>query len=83
MYHFPTRKIQTMQKVQHYLFDQIVDIMVTPYSHGGYIPAGYMVPMIDKISLCGLGLYSKLVCQEDTRDPSRLRLYFICNPMFR
>ena len=28
-----------------------VEIMVTPYLHGGYIPAGYMVPNIDRISL--------------------------------
>jgi hypothetical protein len=28
-----------------------VEIMVTPYLHGGYIPAGYTVPNIDRISL--------------------------------
>ena len=28
-----------------------MEIMVTPYLHGGYIPAGYTVPNIDRISL--------------------------------
>ncbi len=45
-------------------------------------PTGYGVPCIDRISLKGLGLNSKLVCQGNTRDPSWLRLYFVCNYLF-
>ena len=60
-----------------------VEIMDTPYLHGMYSPTGYGVPCIDRISLKGLGLNSKLVCQGKTRDPSRLRLYLICNYLFR
>ena len=60
-----------------------VEIMDTPYLHGMYSPTGYGMPFIDRISLKGLGLNSKLVRQENTWDPSRLRLYFICNYLFR
>ncbi len=38
-----------------------VEIMDTPYLHGMNCPTGYGVPCIDRISLRGLGLNSKLV----------------------
>ena len=49
-----------------------MEIMDTPYLYGIYSPTGYGVPDIDRISLRGLGLGSKLVCQGNIRDPSRL-----------
>ncbi len=60
-----------------------MEIMDTPYLHGMYSLVRYGVPNIDRIFLRGLGLVSKLVCQRNTQDPSRLRLYFICNHIFR
>ncbi len=69
--------------IQSYFIVFTVEIMDTPYLHGMYSPTGYGVSCIDRISLKGLGFNSKLVCQGNTRDRSRLRLYFICNYLFR
>jgi hypothetical protein len=60
-----------------------VEIIDIPYLHGSYSLVGYTTPNIDRISLRGFGLVFKLVCQGNTRDLSRLRLYFICNHIFR
>ncbi len=63
-YHFVLQEkiISSTVKVS----EATVEIMDTPYLHGMYSPTGYGVPCIDRISLRGLGLNSKLVCQGST-----------------
>ena len=79
-YHFVLREETISLTVK--VSEATVEIMDTPYLHGIYSLTGYGVPCIDRISLEGFGLNSKLVCQGNIRDPSRLRLYFICNYIF-